>query len=459
MAVNRVYLHIGAPKSGTSYLQQLLWANREPLAERGVLFPGERYKDQVLAAVDAMGGRYHGHRDPQAKGALARLAEPVVVWSGTSVISQEFLGSLTEKKIQALVEAFQPAEVRVLYTVRDLLRGLPSIWQTRLRIWHHDTFPEFLEKVAASTPEAGPLSNVWRNHDAVDVLRRWSSAVPAERIHVVTVPRAGSDPSLLWERVAGVLGVDPTCCDTTTGRANPSLGVTEAELLRRVNAGLDQRLPWPHYRRFVKAYLARKVLERRPGAVKTPVPPSAYGWITERSQAIVDGLRADGYDVVGDLEELLPALPADSAQTVSLSADDGQLLDSAVASVAGLLLRAAEQRHQLDQARRQLHRARRELAGAVGAAGAIGAAGAAQQRPGKRGRGAAVKGAGSAPPPLAPIRPARTGGPNGSGAATEADASLRERVVALGDRNVAVGMALAGYRRAKRLRGGRNASV
>jgi len=36
----RVFLHVGAPKSGTTFLQTVMWENREGLAERGVLIPG-----------------------------------------------------------------------------------------------------------------------------------------------------------------------------------------------------------------------------------------------------------------------------------------------------------------------------------------------------------------------------------------------------------------------------------
>ena len=35
----RVFLHIGTPKTGTTHLQTVLWANRAKLAELGVLLP------------------------------------------------------------------------------------------------------------------------------------------------------------------------------------------------------------------------------------------------------------------------------------------------------------------------------------------------------------------------------------------------------------------------------------
>jgi hypothetical protein len=35
----RVLLHVGTPKTGTSYLQDVLFRNRELLREHGILYP------------------------------------------------------------------------------------------------------------------------------------------------------------------------------------------------------------------------------------------------------------------------------------------------------------------------------------------------------------------------------------------------------------------------------------
>ena len=41
----RVFLHVGTMKSGTSFLQATWWRNRDELAERGLLLPGSRRSD------------------------------------------------------------------------------------------------------------------------------------------------------------------------------------------------------------------------------------------------------------------------------------------------------------------------------------------------------------------------------------------------------------------------------
>src|SRR6187549_340164 len=44
----RVFFHIGAPKSGTTFLQTVMWENRARLEGQGLLYPGSRRFDQYL---------------------------------------------------------------------------------------------------------------------------------------------------------------------------------------------------------------------------------------------------------------------------------------------------------------------------------------------------------------------------------------------------------------------------
>jgi len=53
--LGRVYVHIGLPKTGTSYLQRTLWRNRAELARVGVYLPGERRLAQRYAVWDLLG--------------------------------------------------------------------------------------------------------------------------------------------------------------------------------------------------------------------------------------------------------------------------------------------------------------------------------------------------------------------------------------------------------------------
>ena len=47
-----VFLHVGAPKSGTTFVQQVMWSNRDELARQGVLLPGAHAQDHFRANQD-----------------------------------------------------------------------------------------------------------------------------------------------------------------------------------------------------------------------------------------------------------------------------------------------------------------------------------------------------------------------------------------------------------------------
>ena len=81
----------------------------------------------------------------------------------------------------------------------------------------------------------------WRVHDTSAILALWARHVPAQHIHVVTVPAGGRGRAeLLWDRFAGLLGVDLPPAGIDAGRANASLGVAETEFLRRFNEALPE---------------------------------------------------------------------------------------------------------------------------------------------------------------------------------------------------------------------------
>jgi hypothetical protein len=46
-----VHVHIGAPKSGTTFIQDTLWSHRDGLAATGVLYPYRSRTDHFEAMV------------------------------------------------------------------------------------------------------------------------------------------------------------------------------------------------------------------------------------------------------------------------------------------------------------------------------------------------------------------------------------------------------------------------
>ncbi|MGY2079381.1 hypothetical protein [Modestobacter sp. SYSU DS0657] len=355
---DRVLLHIGTPKSGTTYLQQLLWDNRPALTRCGVSCPGWSPDAHFLAYQDLTGTTFNDWPDPAVHGAWERLVRRVRRTPGTAVLSHELFGDATPEVAARALADLAPAEVHVVVTARDLARQLPAVWQEDLKNQHTATFADFLAAADHRSGTRAWYGDVfWHRQDVPEVLRRWASALPSDRVHVVVVPPRGAGRDELWHRFAAVLGVPADVATPPHARAaNTSLGAVEAELLRLLNSRLGGRVPWPVYAERVNRRLAPDVLAARPGpAIR--LPAEHHGWVAARSATMVAELAAAGHHVVGDLAELLvPADPPDP-EPVTVPTQ-GQLLDAALDALSGVI--AAE--HPPPPSPRLPHRVTRRLA-------------------------------------------------------------------------------------------------
>ncbi|MGH3318017.1 MAG: hypothetical protein ACRDO0_17890 [Nocardioidaceae bacterium] len=327
----RVFFHIGAPKTGTTFLQAVMWANRDTLRRQGVLFPGDWWLDRVWATNIVRETANVPHE--RARTSWKRIVAQTKRFDGTVVISHEFFSAASREQAAKAIAAVQPAEVHVVYTARDFVRQVPALWQEQLKFRLTTPLSEFEPEPLS----AGPRSHFgWRTLDVVDALDRWGRDMPPERVHVVTVPPSGAPPGLLWQRFATLCGIDPDSCDTDLGRANESLGSVEAELLRRVNPRISNEIRGPReVPTWVRDYLGHAVLVPHGGS-RFGVSPKRADELREMSRESIRRLDLAGYDVVGDLKELIP--PDDLPETRQPEdATEAELLDAALDTIAVML--------------------------------------------------------------------------------------------------------------------------
>jgi hypothetical protein len=347
----RVFLHVGSPKTGTTFLQDVLWSQRDTALEQGLLLPGERFNDHFLATLDVRGLAHEPAYPERARGMWDRLATEALAWDGTVLISHElFAGATAEQARRATATLAEAAEVHVLVTARDHVRQISAEWQEHVKHRSAATFGAFIEEVRSDTARR---SWFWQVQDYAAVLDRWGAGLPPGRLHVVTVPPSGADPTILWHRFAGLIGLDPAAFDTVLERSNSSLGVEQAELLRRVNLELGDRLPLPGpYPLVVKNVLAHRILEGRDGT-RLALDARDQEFAADAARGIADRIAAQGADVVGDLEELVPvvggAVPAPDEDRYA-APSDAVLLAESLATIADLLVVLDERRAPLQRA-------------------------------------------------------------------------------------------------------------
>jgi hypothetical protein len=334
---SRVYLHIGEPKTGTTFVQQAMWSNRARLGSQGVVLPGYGHRDHSRASRDLREApRLAGDPADSWAGEWDVLTRQALRASGAAVISDEVLVACNPPQADRAIGSLLPADVQVVVTVRDIASLLPAEWQETVKCRGTIPWEQWLAGVidTASAADRRRRSWFWTVHDTLAILRMWSRHIPPDHVHVITVPRQGSAEAL-WTRLASVLGIDSSSIDVPSARVNCSLGLAEAEFLRRMNQALPDGMPEWFYTRNIKRILAHNVLSTRPPQPRLALPPAQRGWAAEQSEILVAALSDSKYHIVGDLRDLLP-LTATGPYVAPARLPAHQLLDAAVHAAAAL---------------------------------------------------------------------------------------------------------------------------
>jgi hypothetical protein len=339
-----VFLHVGAAKSGTTYLQNILWHNRDRLRERGVLYPGADKAAHVRAAFDLRRTFFPGASDPEIPGAWRRMVDEVRDWPGNVIISQELFAPAWKKHVRRAMADLDFADVHVIFTARDLARQIPAHWQEDVKNRFDVSFADFVAPLKRPDWLDFEIARLfWTLQDPVYVLERWAEDLPPERVHIVTLPRPGAPRDLLWQRFCAAAGLVPGDYDLAAPFDNPSLGLGEVQFLLRLNAALDRgRLGWHLYNEEVKLFLAQQVLAARPAPAKIVLPAEHLPWASERAAEMAEGLRTAGYRVVGDLGELIPA-PGPAAAADPDEPEWADVADVGMEAITALLARLRDE--------------------------------------------------------------------------------------------------------------------
>lgn len=266
--MDRLVMHVGTMKSGTTYLQGALTGGHAELDSAGAFFVGENWAEFHRAVLGVL--RHEGRHDPTGwEAMMARAAER----PGVGIASHEFLGFARAERLTAVLRAAPRVPIDVVFTVRDQHRAIPAQWQSYTRNRGTDDWATYLRNIEpVSTGDVpGPptvaLRKFRRAQDVPVQIRRWVQRPRARSVTVVTVPTSGADPAELWRRFARAVRLDLPVPAAAAAPANESLGYASCDLMRRLNAHLNV-LDRYRYRRardeVVQALLPLRGQEGRP---------------------------------------------------------------------------------------------------------------------------------------------------------------------------------------------------
>lgn len=337
-------LHIGPAKTGTTSLQSGFHFNRERLEPHGVHYAGRGTQPRAAAGAVALGRRIAGHRSGLE--AWPQLVEEV---NGSRaarvVVSSETFARADDARASTVIDAFGADRTHVVITMRPLVDMLSSSWQQYVQTGSRIRYTDWLDQMLKREDTLnGAQPEFWQKTRIDALARRWAALVGPEHVTVVSLANAPRDFVLrTFERFTGLpegtLVPDP-------GSENVSLSYPIAETVRRFNEGffeLDGATP--DVQAAVIEFGAIRRLREHPELLRADGRIEVPQWAADRAAALmqemIDGVRASGVRVVGDLDALVvPSRAAVAAvetpQTVSTEAASGLLLGMMLAAGRGV---------------------------------------------------------------------------------------------------------------------------
>jgi hypothetical protein len=325
----RVFLHIGLPKTGTTYLQKALWRNKSVLGEAGLLLPGRHQRRHLLASLDILGDPSLANRPGDVSSPWADLVAESLEWPGDVLITHEFFGSASSQQVGRAVDSFPDAQVHAVVTARAMVDLGISRWQEWVRNGGRRPIDDYPPRRRYDPADEWG----WGSFDLGEVLERWGAVLPHEHIHVLPMT-PDADPTELLRRLLALVGHADLAVEMPEQRVNTSLGIVETELLRRVNPLLTGFKSAADRGNWIRGYLASPQIMATSGERFRP-GPETLAELTRRGDRSVELLRTGGYDVVGDLDLLAPSDVGDRRHPSEVT--DAEQLESAVRVIAELM--------------------------------------------------------------------------------------------------------------------------
>ena len=179
----------------------------------------------------------------------------------------------------------------------------------------------------------------WQVQDFAAVVERWGATSRPIGCTSSRCRRPGPRPAL-WDRFAGLLGLDPSAFDIDASRSNSSFGVGRRSCCAGVNVELGDRLPLPGpYPAVVKNVLAHRVLAGRPGRPLL-CSPGRLQFALEESSRSSSGWRSSASTSSETSTTCSPTrrqhAPAPRRRP-NEPPDEGVILQESVEAVTGLL--------------------------------------------------------------------------------------------------------------------------
>ena len=329
------FMHVGAPKCGSTALQSWLSSNRAALAGQGVHYVSKGAHwiapaKSLVGVADRISGKPLPPREWEQLVTAVRKVTPNPRGGARAIVSSEWYAGASDDAIERAVRDLDGSRMHVLLFVRPLSSTLVSAWQQALKLGGKQSLNEWLTTIF-DEPSSPTAERAWGKHRYDLIAARWAKHLGAERISIVILDP--KNPESLFRTVEQIVAVAPGTASAAPKRTNQSLSPFESEVLLALNREFYARGgTLREYRQGVLRTFDGYVNSVRVGTPeKMRLPHTWEPRVAARNEEIAMGIERSGVNVIGDLA--LFRTPATEGSTAAEIPDRA----AHVASAAGML--------------------------------------------------------------------------------------------------------------------------
>jgi len=303
---DRIVIHAGFHKSGTTALQSCFAKNRNTLATLGVIYPrveGRAHHHPAWSLLErTWGWKDHGGKLVPAK-VWKDFARRVRRSNGTVLISSEFFSEANREQLLKAKSELGDAPFDIVFTVRPFVKILASSYQQFLKYGIKLGYEEWLEEMLRNRRASVHTPTFWPRAAVSEVVARWAEVFGASNVRVVLADE--ERPNFIFDEFNSILGLGQGFLKPSEVGGNRSMTVDEVELLLRVNQHFDRNRGWDEYWVMIREgyvrYLADKT-QALPGSARLLTPKWAVDEAKKIGEADLLTLKDLGVKISGDEE-------------------------------------------------------------------------------------------------------------------------------------------------------------
>jgi hypothetical protein len=309
MPKKELILHVGFHKSGTSALQESFSAQRAELKALGIWYPdiGRKAHHRIAWALTQKpwGWKTRGGQLTPFRHFTSLVRKINSSKHQKVLLSSEFFSELTLDQIQKIAGAVKNREIKILFTLRPLVKVLSSSYQQYLKYGTKVDYVEWLHTVLDKPGVSKVNPTFWKRHLHGEVVSRWAEVFGTDAVTVLIADE--SRPEFLFESLNNYLGLSQGLLKAQETGSNRSLSLEEIALLLELNRTFPKDREWSEYLTFIRNGYIRELTDSVPlkeGKDKLLTPSWAVAKANQVATESKKTIGELGVSVIGDLDSL-----------------------------------------------------------------------------------------------------------------------------------------------------------